>query len=120
MANGDLEEEVTHRVQVGWNNWKKVSSALCDRKIKARMNGRVYKTVVRPALLYGTETWPSKKAREKRLDVAEMRILRWMCGVTKDKIRNERIRGTVKIVALSKSPGNKTPMVWTCEENDEE
>ena len=34
MENGDLEEEVTHRVQVGWINWKKVSGVLCDRKIK--------------------------------------------------------------------------------------
>ena len=67
------------------------------------MKGKVYKTVVRPVLFYGTEMWPSKKAHEKRLGVAEMRMLRWMCGVTKkDKIRNERIRGTVKIVALSK------------------
>ena len=102
MENGDLEEEVTHRVQ-GWNNWKKVSGVLCDRKIKARMKVRVYKTVVRPALMYENETWPSKKAHEKRLDVAEMRMLRWMCGVTKkDRTRNERIRGTVKIMALSK------------------
>ena len=103
MENGDLKEEVTHRVQVGRNNWKKVSGVLCDRKINARMKGRVYGTVVRPALQYRTETWPSKKVHEKRLDVAEMRMLRWMCGVTKkEKIRNERIRGMVKIVALSK------------------
>ena len=67
------------------------------------MKGRLYKTVVRPAILYETKTWPSKKAHEKRLDMAEMIMLRWLCGVMKkDMIKNERIRGTVKIVALSK------------------
>ena len=34
-----------------------------------------------------------KKARDKKLDVMEMRMLRWMCGVTKmDRMRNETIR----------------------------
>ena len=33
--------------------------------------------------------------------MAEMRMLRWMCGVTKmDRIRNERIRGTTKVVEI--------------------
>uniref|UniRef100_A0A8D8Z0Z0 Endonuclease-reverse transcriptase n=1 Tax=Cacopsylla melanoneura TaxID=428564 RepID=A0A8D8Z0Z0_9HEMI len=32
-----------------------------------------------------------------------MRILRWMCGVTRmDRIRNTRIRGTVKVTEISK------------------
>ena len=44
-----------------------------------------------------------KKAQEKKLDVAEMRMLRWMSGVTKlDRIRNERIRGTTKLGEISK------------------
>ena len=62
-----------------------------------------YKTVVRPAMMYGAETWAVKKAQEKKLDVAEMRMLRWMSGVTKlDRIRNERIRGTTKVGEISK------------------
>ena len=44
-----------------------------------------------------------KKSQERKLDVAEMRMLRWMCGVTKlDKIRNERIRGTTKVWEVAK------------------
>ena len=50
--------------------------------------------------MYGAETWAVKKAQEKMLDVAEMRMLRWMGGVTKlDRIRNERI---TKVGEISK------------------
>ena len=53
--NGDLDAEVTH-IQSGCNNWKRVSGILCDRTISLRVNGKVYKTVVRPAMMYGAET----------------------------------------------------------------
>ena len=53
-------------------------------------------------MMYGAETWAVKKAQEKKLDVAEMRMLRWTTGVTKlDRIRNERIRGTTKVGEIS-------------------
>ena len=53
--------------------------------------------------MYGAETWAVQKAHEKKFDVAEMRMLRWMSGVTKmDRIRNERIRGTTKVGEISK------------------
>ena len=52
--------------------------------------------------MYGAEAWAVKKAQEKKLDVAEMRMLRWMSGVKLDRIRNERIRGTTKVGEISK------------------
>ena len=91
-------ERTPSRIQSGWNNWKRVSGILCDRRISLIVKGKVYKTVVRPGMMYGAETWAMKKAQEKKLDVAELRMLRWMSGVTKlDRIRNERIRGTTKV-----------------------
>ena len=80
-----------------------MTGVLCDKRVNVKAKGKIYKTVVRPAMMYSAETWASKKAQEKRLDVEEMRMLRWMCGVTKlDKIKNERIRGTVKVEKISK------------------
>ena len=58
---------------------------------------------IRPALMHRAETWALKKAKEKKLKVAEMRILRWMCRVTKlDKIRHERIRATTNVGEITK------------------
>ena len=71
---------------------------VCDRRMNAKIKGTVYRTVVRPALMYGAETWALKKAQENELEVAEMKMLRWVCGVAKlDNIRNERIRGTTEV-----------------------
>ena len=53
--------------------------------------------------MYGAETLALKKAQENKLEVAEIRMVRWMCTVTKlDKIRNERIRGTTKEREITK------------------
>ena len=55
-GDGNLDAEITHRVQSGWNNWRKTSWVLCDRKINVKIKGIVYNTVVRPAMLYGAES----------------------------------------------------------------
>ena len=69
------------------------SKKLCDRRISLRVKGEVDKMVVRPAMMYGAETWAVKKAQQKKLYVAEMRMVRCMSGVTKhDRIMNEIIR----------------------------
>ena len=79
-----------------------LSCVLCDKKMNLRLKGKVHKAAVCPAIMYGSETWGIKKAQEKDMAVAEMRMLRWMCGVTKkDKIRSGLIRETVKVADIS-------------------
>ena len=100
---GGMETEIAKRVGAGGMNWKKCSGVLCDKRMPVKLRGKVYRTVVRPAMLYGAETWARTKRQESRIGVNEMRMLRWICGVTrKDKIRNEHVRGTTKVVQASR------------------
>ncbi|KAK3528635.1 hypothetical protein QTP70_006349 [Hemibagrus guttatus] len=101
QSNGECGKEVKKRVQAGWNGWRKVSGVLCDRKISARIKGKVYRTVLRPTMLYGLETVSLRKRQESELEVAELKMLRFSLGVTRlDRIRNEYIRGTAHVGRL--------------------
>ena len=56
-----------------------------------------------------------KKAQEKKLDVAEMRMLRWMCAWSHQagqNIRNDRIRGTTNGGEMDKNV--QVEVVWAC------
>ena len=57
-----------------------------------KLKGKVNKTVVRQAVLYGAETWATSRGQEARQEVNEMRMLRCTCGVTmSDNIRNDTL-----------------------------
>lgn len=51
-----MEKRVKTHIQAGWNGWEKASGVICDRRVSAEMKRKVYKTVVRPAMLVGLET----------------------------------------------------------------
>ena len=53
--DGELDIEVNHRVQCGWNACRRLSGILCDRKVNVKLKGKVNKTAVRPAMLYSSE-----------------------------------------------------------------
>ncbi|WMV36283.1 hypothetical protein MTR67_029668 [Solanum verrucosum] len=101
QGSGDIDDDVTHRVGAAWMKWRLASGVLCDKKISPKLKGKFYRVVVRPALLYGAECWPVKNAHVHKMHVAEMRMLRWMCGHTRsDKIRNEVIREKVGVASV--------------------
>ena len=101
QESGGCEREVKKRIQAGWNGWRRVSGVICDRRLPARVKGKVYSSVMRPAMVYGLETVAVTKKQVEEMEVAEMKMLRFAMGVTrKDKIRNEHIRSTVKVERL--------------------
>ena len=101
QESGSCEREVKKRVQAGWNRWRKVSGVICDKRLPARVKGKVYSSVVRPAMVYGLETVAVTKKQVEEMEVADMNMLRFAMGVTrKDMIRNEHIRSTAKVERL--------------------
>ena len=101
QESGGCAREVKKRVQAGWNGWRKASGVICDRRLPARVKGKVYSSVVRPAMVYGLETVAVTKKQVKEMEVAEIKMLSFAMGATrKDKIRNEYIRSTVMVERL--------------------
>ncbi|KAM3199064.1 hypothetical protein P3L10_034216 [Capsicum annuum] len=101
QSNGEIDEDVSHRIGAGWMKWKLASGVLCDKKVPPKLKGKFYRVVVRPALLYGAECWPVKNSHIQKMKVAEMRMLRWMCGLTRgDRVRNETIREKVGVTSV--------------------
>ena len=80
--DGRCEEEVRRRIQAGWMSWRKVSGVLCDRKLSAKVKGKLYKSVVRPIIIYGMETVAVTERQMGKMEVAELKIGRWALGVT--------------------------------------
>ena len=101
--NGDFDAEMTHRIQsCMMENWKRVSGILCDRRISLRVKGTIQD---------GCNT--SNDVRCRDMGCEESTREEVGCGgnedvkmdelVTKlDGIRNAKIRGTTKVVEVSK------------------
>ena len=66
--------------------------------MNVKMKGRTYEAFVRPAMLHCRETSAViKGSEENKLNIAEMKMPRLICGVQEDCRRNDLVRGTSKI-----------------------
>ena len=95
--------------------WKEVSGVMCDRKMPVKLKDKVFKTIIRPAMTYGSECWAVKKKDVSKLNSAEMRMLRWARGKTRlDHIRNEDIRKEADVKPVETFLENKS-LKWPWE-----
>jgi hypothetical protein len=58
---GDIGKDVSHRIKVNWLKWCQASSVLCDPRVPLKLKDKFYRTVIRPAIFYRVECWPTKR-----------------------------------------------------------
>ena len=101
-ADGESLSAVKGRIDAAWLKWRQCSGVLCDKKMPTKLKSRIYRTVVRPVALYGSQTWPVTKKIEQKMSVAEMKMARWSLGVTRlDRIPNTDIRKKLGIAPIA-------------------
>jgi hypothetical protein len=55
QKNGDIDEDVNHRIKADWLKWCQASDVLCDPRVPLKLKGKFYKTAIRSTMLYGAE-----------------------------------------------------------------
>ncbi|RCV32360.1 hypothetical protein SETIT_6G252700v2 [Setaria italica] len=82
-------------------NWYQASRILYDKRVSLKLKGKFYRTAIRLAMLYGAKCWPTKRRHVQQISVAEMRMLRWICGhMRRDRVRNKDIRDRLGVAPI--------------------
>jgi hypothetical protein len=55
QRDGDIDEDVSHRIKAAWTKWRQASEVLCDKRVPQKLKGKFYRTTIRPAMLYGAD-----------------------------------------------------------------
>jgi len=91
--DGDAHAAAETRIRIGWNKFRQLVPLLTNKDISFIMRGRLYSSCVRSSMLHGSETWPIRKENEVALQQAEMRMVRWMCGIKlQDRVPSKGLR----------------------------
>jgi len=101
-VDGDADEAVEARIQIGWNKFRQLVPLLTNKDVSLIIRGRLYSSCVRSSMLHGNETWPVRKENVVALQRAEMRMVRWMCGVKlKDRLPSKELRERLGIDGIA-------------------
>jgi hypothetical protein len=50
QKDGDINEDLSHRIKAGWLKWCQASGVLCDPRVPLKIKGKFYRTTIRPAM----------------------------------------------------------------------
>jgi len=63
-SEASCDSDINHRISIGWMKWRQNTGVFCDKKMPPKLKGKLYTSVVRPALTYGSQTWTMQKKYE--------------------------------------------------------
>ena len=90
------EHAILKRIQTGWLKFRELSGLLIGKGMSLKAKGIIYATYIRPAMLYGGDM--ANKIDDIRKMWSEMRMLRWMTGVSLSEGKsNECVRSMLAI-----------------------
>ena len=64
---GRCSKSVRARIGKAWQKWREVAGVVCDKRMSLKTKAKIYKSVIRPVLLYGTESAALRREEERRL-----------------------------------------------------
>ena len=80
-ADGDCSHEIKRRLLLGRKVMTNLDSILKSRDVTLATKVRLVKATVFPVVMYGCESWPLKKAENRRIDALELWCLRRLLRV---------------------------------------
>lgn len=104
MLNGDggANSASVSRVRCAWGKFRELSGILTRKEVSLKLKGKVYVTCVRSAMVYGSETWAMNAEQIGRFERTEMKMVRWMCGVSlRDRVPSAELRERMGIESVS-------------------
>ncbi|KAJ8354075.1 hypothetical protein SKAU_G00216420 [Synaphobranchus kaupii] len=120
-GTGGSEKAVRDRLKAGRKKWREVTGVTYDKTLPLKLRIKVYKTVIRPVLLYGAETWAMKKKEERLLMRSEMKMLRWIMGISlREKKTNKSIKEMAGVVGIEEKAREARTFQQTLDSESEE
>ena len=103
MINGEggSDSASIMRVRSGWAKFRELSGVLKGKWVNLKLKGKVYAACVRSVMIYGSETWAITGEQRERLERTEMKMVRWMCGVSlRERKTSKELRRMMGIEAI--------------------
>lgn len=76
----DIKGEIRQRLMAGNRCIGSLNRILRSKTISRNLKVRIYRTVIRPIVIYGSEVWTMKAEEQKMLGVWERKVLRKIFG----------------------------------------
>ena len=91
-ASGGAKLSVRSIIMPARNKWRQLGGIMKYRNFPLSVKVGVYKTCIKPVLMYENETWAVRTEDVKTMERTDMRMIRWTNGTSERKnyeLRNQ-------------------------------